>query len=406
MIGCGKLSLFIGVMALSLLASVWSRQAGAVDLMFTANFRPDAANPTNNKFVNTTPLSGYCGTWSDLCTNNEVFGIAIEMGTISFEHMDVNGADRNSAYFRVPAGFHDVTVRNETGSEAILKWRANAMSARIDNAREVFQLAGWVTWSSPEPPCSYVTTAVGGGWHEFIWRVPEGSAPCIKKPAGEVSMPMLVSRFSIGYELSAPDPLSMRNGVYTGTLNLTMGPGGDFDFGDRATVTESVVTLHFTLTVQHELKVDFSPGGQRAVLVPEGGWNHWVDHGRLPTSLTKDLPFSLSSSAPFSVTLECEHPQPNGNCGLRNATNPAAPMVPVAVAITMPGFRETQRNLDALNLKLSTHGITPRFLSDAYAVNRASRLHFDVTGEHVKSILDHPGDQYRGNVTVVFDAQP
>jgi hypothetical protein len=76
------------------------------------------------------------------------------------------------------------------------------------------------------------------------------------------------------------------------------------------------------------------------------------------------------------------------------------------VAITMPGFREAQRNLDALNLKLSTQGVAPRFISNAYAVNRASRLHFDVTGEHVKSILDHPGDQYRGNVTVVFDAQP
>jgi hypothetical protein len=74
------------------------------------------------------------------------------------------------------------------------------------------------------------------------------------------------------------------------------------------------------------------------------------------------------------------------------------------VAITMPGFREIGSGTAALNLKLSAQGNRARFTSDAYLVNRASRLHFDVKGEHVKEILDHPGSQYRGNVTEIFDA--
>jgi len=217
---------------------------------------------------------------------------------------------------------------------------------------------------------------------------------------------MRIRDFSIGYVLEAPDPLSMKNGTYRGDLALQVGPGGDFDFGDLATASDSVVNLHFVLTVQHEFRVDFSPGSDRAVLAPEGGWNSWIDHGSLPTRLSKDLPFSLSSSVPFSVTLQCQYSQPGGDCGLRNITEPTAPEVPVEIALTMPGFREIGSNVDALNLKFSKEGTPVRFTSDAYAIDRASRLHFDVKGEHVKSILDHEGGQYRGNVTLVFDAHP
>ena len=216
---------------------------------------------------------------------------------------------------------------------------------------------------------------------------------------------MTISNFSIGYELITPDPLAMKNGVYSGDLALTMGPGGDFDFGDRATVSDSVVNLHFELTVQHELRVEFPPGSERAVLVPESGWNSWIDHDRLPTRLGKDLPFSLSSSAPFTISLQCQYPQSSGDCGLHNTTTPADE-VPVEVAVTMPGFHEMNSGWDALSLKLSTQGVPARFTADVYAVHRASRVHLNVRGEHVKSILDHPGSQYRGNVTLVFDAQP
>ena len=412
MLSYKRSSIFAIVMARSvvvlLLTCGLGHQARAVDLTFTAEFRPNAANPTHNKFVNTTPQSGYCEHWPHLC-GDRGFGVAVPI-EITFENMDVNGADRNSAYFQLPTRYRDIRVINSAdGSDAAVRWRANVMSLRIDNwgasgASPAFG-GNWGTY--PPAPCAYLGAGIGNGtYYEFGWRLPENIGPCVKTPLIEMLLPMRTSRFSVGYELITPDPLAMKNGIYRGDLTLTVGPSGDFDFGDRATVSDSVVNVHFELTVQHELRVEFPPGSDRMVLVPEGGWNSWVDHGRLPTRLSRDLPFSLSSSAPFSITLQCQYPQSGGDCGLRDITTQAAPEVPVQVAVTMPGFREARRNVDALNLKLSTQGAVAHFTSDTYAANRASRLHFDVTGENVKSILDHPGSQYRGNVTVVFDAQP
>ncbi len=41
--------------------------ARAVDLQITAEFRPTALDPTHNRFVNTTPQSGYCAQHSGYC---------------------------------------------------------------------------------------------------------------------------------------------------------------------------------------------------------------------------------------------------------------------------------------------------------------------------------------------------
>jgi hypothetical protein len=391
----------------------------AAEVTFTAEFRPSSANPEHKKFKNTTAQSGFCLDNPSQCLGEFSVGLPL---TPIFNGMDASGAARNSAFFKMPSSFRSVMVESTIGDAYEVRWRVSSFSGRyrlpvsslelVPEANGVVYAAHDALWDSRR----WVYSPIGCGGtnyasfdhiqYRFLWLVPEGDGSCIKYLLREIPGPMSISQFSIGYELIAPDPLAMKNGVYTGDLVLTVGPGGDFDFGDRSMVNDSTISLHFVLTVQHELRADFPPDSHRVTLVPEGGWSSWVDHGRLPTSLSKDLPFSLSSSAPFSVTLECSHPQPNGDCGLLNTSTPTAPLVPVAVAITMPGFREAQRNLDALNLKLSTQGVAPRFISNAYAVNRASRLHFDVTGEHVKSILDHPGDQYRGNVTVVFDAQP
>jgi len=405
-----NLLIFRGAIARSLivlLACGVSHRVEAIDLTFTAEFRPNASNPTNNRFVNTTRNSGYCEQWPDRC-GDQAFGVSLPLGLI-FENMDVNGWDRNSAYFKYPTSYKDVPVTSDMdGSHANVQWRVNAMSMRINNWNQVAPAAGWQSWGTyPPRPCVRVATGLGAGaWYEFVWGLPENAGPCVQKPRGQVSTPMVTSRLSIGYELVTPDPLAMKNGIYRGDLILTVGPGGDFDFGDRSTISDSVVNLHFELTVRHEFRVDFPPGSDRAVLAPEGGWSSWIDHGRLPTRLSKDLPFSLSSSVPFSVTLQCQYSQPGGDCGLRNITEPTAPEVPVEIALTMPGFREIGSNVDALNLKFSREGTPVRFTSDAYAIDRASRLHFDVKGEHVKSILDHEGSQYRGNVTLVFDAHP
>lgn len=73
-------------------------------------------------------------------------------------------------------------------------------------------------------------------------------------------------------ELFTPNPLGMLAGHYTGSLTYTVGPNGDFDFGDVMLPSSPILTMNFNLDVQHTLKVDVPPGGERSSCSPAGGW--------------------------------------------------------------------------------------------------------------------------------------
>lgn len=74
---------------------------------------------------------------------------------------------------------------------------------------------------------------------------------------------MTYGYLDFAYELRTPDPLKMSSGNYTGTLRYSMGPRGDFDFGDVMIPDDTELTLDFNLEVQHTLKVDIPPGGEK-----------------------------------------------------------------------------------------------------------------------------------------------
>ncbi|WP_139729254.1 hypothetical protein [Aeromonas sobria] len=74
-------------------------------------------------------------------------------------------------------------------------------------------------------------------------------------------------RFYIGYRLVPPDPLKMQNGTYKGSLTLTVGANQDLDFGN-GNYSDSTLTVNFSLKVQHQIKVEFPPGGDKVVLLP------------------------------------------------------------------------------------------------------------------------------------------
>jgi hypothetical protein len=377
----------------------------AGEVLVTGEFRPNVLDPTNSGFINTTPPGLYCTWAANVCNEKDIY--MFDLPFTLTKNYTKGGDVRRRWYVGMPAS-QVVTLISESGGTANITVAFASYSGHVSpgtSANPAFTRGVY-------GGCIYAHTAGHSQWVRFGWIVTNqiSPSPCYSQGDGEepgYTEEYYASNLGVGLKIDAESPLSLRNGVYEGSLVYTIGGlGKQLDFGDDAVVSDDTLMLRFRFTVEHDLKIDFPAGADRVVLVPEGGWSGWIDHGRLPTRLTKDLPFSLSSSAPFAVTLECQYPQPNGDCGLRNTTAPEAPEVPVHVAITMPGFREAQRNLDALNLKLSTQGLAPRFISDAYAANRASRLHFDVSDEHVRNILDHPGNQYRGNVMVVFDAQP
>lgn len=120
-----------------------------------------------------------------------------------------------------------------------------------------------------------------------------------------------------GYELRTPNPLGMSAGEYRGTLSYSIGPGLDFDFGDVMVVDDNIVTFNFILQVEHILTVTLPPGGNRVELLPEGGWQAWLNRGRQPSRLFRDQTFSIFASGRFKMNLECGLAIGN-TCGLRN----------------------------------------------------------------------------------------
>ncbi|ARP85100.1 hypothetical protein CAL13_01860 [Bordetella genomosp. 9] len=137
----------------------------------------------------------------------------------------------------------------------------------------------------------------------FMWKFPQDAGACIKIPKFDLPQSQHGFRFdgistSIGYELVAPNPLRMASGTYRGEHTFTIGPGGDFDFGDRATVERSSIVIALELFVHHQFELHLPPGSDRAVLEPPGGWGAWLNSGRRPTKIFRDVPFSFTTSTP------------------------------------------------------------------------------------------------------------
>ena len=88
--------------------------SGAQQLI-TAVFSPDANNPSHNKFVNTTPVTGFCLEFPHQC-NEGMFSTKFAVKFESNQDLDPVEAAANArkaAYFMVPSAFRTVDVTND-----------------------------------------------------------------------------------------------------------------------------------------------------------------------------------------------------------------------------------------------------------------------------------------------------
>lgn len=388
---------------------VWQASAQAHTARVTAEFTPDRNNPNNKTFTNTSPITGVCGNaHKDWCIANKVASIAtgFTIGTPVKKGSGISDHGRGSMYFGLPEQ-RQVMVTSDTGETATLFLRITGFAFRY-NYR-----------GAPEDaPVSGVRDLRGcrevygnGVVRESIFRIiarndngAGGSSSCAYEMLSDAEYDFMGA--DIIYELETPEPLNMKNGVYHGTSSYSMGGmGSDIDFGDGVTnITESVLDLNFTLTVNHMFALEFPPGSETAVLQPLGGWSQWTDYKKVPATLRKDQHFTVSGSTNFAVKLNCEFPLPDGRCGISNGVS----TVPLDVAITMPGFlgRIGMGFMEALDYPLTASPIdVPRFSPKEGAVfQRRSYLRFEVNGEPIKEMVTHPGTHYKGRVTVIFDA--
>jgi hypothetical protein len=214
---------------------------------------------------------------------------------------------------------------------------------------------------------------------------------------------MRYNYLEFAYELITPNPLGMSSGEYFGSHQYTVGPGQDFDLGNLMMPSSPTLTLNFTLSVQHELKVEVPPGANRIELVPQGGWQAWVNQGRKPARLFRDQTFNISSSSRFKMQMSCERVI-GDTCALKNTTDDHE--VPLDVSVSLPNglTREDGSAVSRQPLLLSGVG-TELFKPGFYVNRRPGTLHFEVKKDYAEAMVERGGTTYSGQVTVVWDSE-
>ncbi|MBK5356390.1 hypothetical protein JFU37_28460 [Pseudomonas sp. TH41] len=400
------------MLVIGLLSNSVAQVANAAVQEITAVFRPDSANPQNNKFENTTPQSGFCpGHIPQRCKDMNIF--SIRNSDIVFRSnrpiLANHESIREGAMFKVPSYWRQVDVINNTTREVeTVEVRIAGVGSRTDIAGVSFGEA-WVRgsagWLYAPAPCQTTGYATGNTrsllWH---WIVPEGAGACAMQAVKDIPQTAHVY-LEYSYELRTPNPLGMSAGQYTGSTLYSVGPELDFDFGDVMIPSQSELVFNFTLDVQHTLKVDVPPGGNRIELEPQGGWQAWLTHGRKPTRLFRDQTFNISASSRFKMLLECQYSQDGNNCSLYEPMSRHT--VPLNLSVSLPHGLTDAGGQPVTRRPLRRDGSgTELFQPALYVDRKPGTLHFEIPPTEVDEMI-RPGQatQYSGSVTVIWDSQ-
>jgi hypothetical protein len=402
------------VAGIAMSASV-SLTAQALTQDITAIFQPDSANPQMNRFKNTTPQSGVCEYHAPAkprCDALNIFTIRTTAFSIPQSGpILANEADpRRRAMFKVPSDWRSLPVINQVTGET------ETVEVRIAGIG--------VFWHVPYPPGVSAWAVPGFNWADrwyqgvgacqgvnyiaagtrqamFFWAVPEGAGACSLEPGMHLDW-MQYSHLEYAYELRTPNPLTMSSGQYTGAMGYTMGPGQDFDFGDVMIPGDDQFIFNFTLTVEHTLKVEVPPGGNQIDLVPQGGWQAWLNQGRKPARLFRDQTFNISSSSRFKMNMDCQYPI-GDTCGLQDE---AGNEVPLQVLVTLPNGLTREDDSPVNRQPLLKSGIGTALFKPGYYVDRKpGALHFEIERDDVAQMLDRTAATYKGDVTVIWDSE-
>ncbi|MGG7557492.1 hypothetical protein [Pseudomonas sp. ES3] len=389
-----------------LLTGGFTVSAGAVSVDLTAVFRPDPAKPMHNEFKNTTPQGGYCKDHPAYCADG-IFSIALPIRFRSIAPILPEHAERQGAMFRTPSYWKEVTVIHDgTGTTETLKMRVNGIGAAY-TIKEPLPVGVWdASWVHAPAPCNYGGVGYGSAYYyAFFWRVPANAGSCAKRAYQPIPETLGFAYQDVGfsYELVTPDPLKMSTGTYRGVMNYTVGPQQDFDMGDVMLPDDDLINLNFTLTVEHTLKVDIPPGGDRVELVPEGGWQSWLAQGRKPTRLFRDQTFNISSSTRFKMHLECNIPG-LFDCMIRDPVSQRAAVV--QLSISLPNGLTDTNGQPVKRRPLHVGHVNAQEFKPGFYLDRAPGiLHFEIAPYYVNYMLK-PGEasKYSGNFTVVWDS--
>ena len=394
-------------------------QALAQDVSITALFKPDPAYPHINQFKNTTPPSGYCQLFPGQCEDNKTFSLQVPIRFDSNRAIPANHASpRQGATFSVPAQWRELSVRHDSGAVEQVRMRITGVGSMYvtedvqkltgdtnPDSRYAHNLLWGQSWVYAPSPCLYS----GVGYYSpnsygFFWKTPVQAA-CDKQAKFDVPW-LRYDHLDFSYELVTPNPLGMLAGHYTGSLTYTVGPNGDFDFGDVMLPSSPVLTMNFNLDVQHTLKVDIPPGGEKVQLVPAGGWQSWLQAGRRPVRLFRDQTFNISASSRFKMQLECEFVSFDGNdCALDDRVSKR--QVALQVSVSLPNGLTDMSGQPVRHMRLRTGAANALYFQPGFYVDRAPGvLHFEVPQSQMAFMLEPgAGPSYGGKATVIWDSE-
>jgi hypothetical protein len=401
------------VLAALLLACAPAASALSQDI--TLRFSPDPSKSGVQKFTNTTPVSGFCLEYPAQCGASSS-SIRLPIGFYSHSAIEPYHDDpRQGAMFKVPTGWRSTEVIHATtGETETVQVRWVGVGSRYGLTTSVVELVGGSTspsfahfllwngssWVYAPSPCqgsgveSYTALV-----YRFFWHTPNEGV-CAKKASYRIPR-MSYDYLDFAYELRTPNPLGMSSGQYRGSLTYTVGPEGDVDMGDVMLPSHTTITLNFILDVGHTLRVDIPPGGSRVELVPQDGWQAWLNSGQRPTRLLRDQRFQISANSRFKMALQC--PATIGDtCAITEAGGHA---VPVDVSVTLHGLTD-DTGQPVNRRRLSLEGSDPGFFQPGSFLDRKpGTLHFEVARENVAAMLDRGGNRYTGDITVIWDSE-
>lgn len=415
---------FIKLIIIILGCNILSAQSGTLEI--TADFTPDINNPSRNKFTNTTPISGICATWLTYCNNMGMeFSINIPVSSVKVKDIKAEHGPRDGAYFKLP-GVTSVTVQNEKGEHHTLQFKFKAFSATIfrnrngNDFRDGAFYTGGRTLSGARCGNSYLGVSPGWQWYQFGWKWDGGTA-CYKRSTidrllGTDDHDSFQDQ-SIAYELIAPNPLAMGDGLYTGSITYTVGPGGDFDYGDAYAASDSVLTVNFTLKVTHELKVRPDPASDSVTLSPcyqgtactkedtEKNWERWMVTNIPPQKMLGTSNFKISSSGSFTVYMKCATGSAFSSDSCPMVSEKSGTIIPVKAVLTLPNNITDQSGKSVVNVPLYTEksGSRNQFTTHSFGTEQPGKIDFTIGKKDIIEMLKSRPDSWSGTVTIIFD---
>lgn len=398
---------FIAIFLFVPLMASFQAIASTVTVDVTAEYKPSADSPNVREFVNTTPSTGFCEDLPNICASKGFFSIKTNGVEVKKTLLQDSNLPEHMYRVKVDGQYRDVKLQR-VGDDRIVdvRFRLNAFATALWEPNVPGKQPIPKFWSSViHGGCELYGLVQGATTVKASWEVPNAVSDCwlndrADEFGNDINGYYWFSSVSFGYELLTPDAFGVPNGVYQGEVVYTVGNGGDIDFyADYYKSSE--VRFTFTVTVQHSFNVTIPDYRKAVTLEPFGGWTQWLNGGRVPSKLSRDVDFNLTTSGPIRISLLCQYDS-GTRCALKNSNDGSE--VPLNTQITIPGLRVGEGGEEVKDYYLSNIAIFQNFYPMAYLFETNSMVHFSVFKEDIETMVKQPGSEWSGQVTLMFEA--